>query len=197
MSEPKPIEAKKTTWEDWATRAAGILAVLAALASARWGASNLQAILKQGQINDAWAYYQAKSLKQQDAEQSRDMLAAMEKGETPERLASFEALRARMAAMAIHEQQDKGDQQRHALDYQAARDGMVESSFWLELSFAALQLGVILSTIAAGAKRRSPLIAGVICGVLGLVLLANGFLHVYHAPRAWYQGATEQMANDG
>jgi hypothetical protein len=197
MSEPKPTESKKTTWEDWATRTAGILAVLAALASARWGASNLQAILKQGQINDAWAYYQAKSMKQQDAEQSRDMLAAMEKGETPERLASFEALRARMAAMASREEQNKAEQQRHALDYQVARDGMVESSFWLELSFAALQLGVILCTIASGAKRRSPWIVGVACGLLGLILLANGSFHFYHAPRSWYQGATEQMANDG
>jgi hypothetical protein len=195
--DPKPTESAKSGWEDWATRLAGILAVLAALASARWGASNLQAILKQGQINDAWAYYQAKSLKQQEAEQSRDMLTALAKGETPERAATFDALRAHLADLAKREEQNKLQQQRQAIGYETTRDEVVESSFWLEISFAALQLGVILCTIAAGAKRKSPCIAGIACGTLGLIIMSNGFLHFYHAPRSWYQGTTDQMANDG
>lgn len=197
MSDPKPSESGKPSWEDWATRSAAVLAVLAALASARWGASNLQAILKQGQINDAWAYYQARSMKAHQAEQSSDVLVAMAKGETPERAAAFDALRARLAEAGRREEQAKLEQQQRAISYQAARDAVLESSFWLELSFAVLQLGVILCTIAVGAKSRSAWIFGVVCGALGLVLLANATFHVYHAPRSWYQGAAEQMDNNG
>ena len=197
MSEQKPAEKIKGGWEDWATRTTAILAVIAALSSGRWGASNLQAILKQGQVNDAWAYYQAKSMKEHEAQQSRDLVDAMAKGETPERAASFAALSAKLSDLAQRETVDKQKQFDTAIAYQNTRDKLVESSFWFEISFSALQLGVILCTIAAGAKHKAPWLVGIICGLLGLVILANGFFHVYPAPKAWYQGTSQQMANDG
>lgn len=193
MSEPEKPAEPKGGWQEWATRTTAILAVVAALSSGRWGASNLQAILEQGKVNDTWAYYQSKSLKQHDAEQTRDLAAALAQGETADRAAALKKLEAHLADDARREEQDKNQRQREAEEFQRRRDRLVESSFWYELSFAGLQLGVILCTIAAGAKRKTPWVVGIACGLLGIVLLVNGVHRFYSAPRSWYQGTADSM----
>jgi hypothetical protein len=197
MSETKTAEGTRTSWEEWATRTTAILAVVAALSSGRWGASNLQAILEQGKVNDTWAFYQAKSMKQHEAEQTRDLANAMAQGDSSQRAAALQQLSAHLAATAKSEEKDKLKRQQDALKFQQHRDKLVESSFWFEISFTGLQLGVILCTIAAGAKKKSPWIIGIACGLIGLVVLLNGFVHFYSAPRSWYQGNSEQMSYDG
>src|SRR6516164_9380360 len=57
--------------------AAAVLAVLAALASLLSGHAANQAILKQSQATDQWAFYQAKSTKGHIYEVSRELLAAI------------------------------------------------------------------------------------------------------------------------
>ncbi|HEY2589041.1 MAG TPA: DUF4337 domain-containing protein [Tepidisphaeraceae bacterium] len=194
MSEPEKSAEPKGGWQDWATRTTAILAVVAALSSGRWGASNLQAILEQGKVNDTWAYFQAKSLKQHGAEQTRDLAAALAQGGPAERAAALKKLQAHLEDAARREEQDKNQRQRDAERFQARRDRLVESSFWYELSFAALQLGVILCTIAAGARRKTPWVIGGVCGLLGIVLFINGVYRFYPAPQSWYQGGADAMA---
>lgn len=197
MTEPQKAETKKVGWEEWTTRTTAILAVIAALSSGRWGASNLQAILEQGKVNDSWSYYQAKSQKQNEAEQMRGLADALAHGESPERAAALQQLRAKLDAKAKQEEADKLQRQRDAKAFELSRDRLVEGSFWFELSFSGLQLGVILCTLAAGAKRRVLWFAGMLCGVVGLVLLVNGFAHFYHAPKSWYQGVSAEMSYEG
>ena len=194
MTETNTSETRKSGWEEWATRTTAILAVVAALSSGRWGASNLQAILEQGKVNDTWAYYQAKSMKQHDAEQTRDLTHALIPGAPAEQAAGLSKLEAKMAADAKREERDKLQRQADAIKFQANRDRLVESSFWFEISFAGLQLGVILCTIASGAKHKAPWVAGIAIGLIGLVILVNGFHRFYHAPRSWYQGSSDEMA---
>jgi hypothetical protein len=195
MSEQAKAEKKPAGWEEWATRTTAILAVIAALSSGRWGASNLQAILEQGKVNDTWAYYQAKSMKQHDAEQTRDLAGALASGEGPN-ATGLTTLSARLDKEAKREEKDKLQRETDAKKFEASRDKLVESSFWFELSFSGLQLGVILCTIAAAAKRRAAWFIGIFCGVIGLLLLVNGHHRFYHAPRSWYQGTSEEMAYD-
>ena len=191
---PTPQTSGKAGWEDWATRTTAILAVLAALSSGRWGASNLQAILEQGKVNDAWSYYQSKSMKEHAAEQTRDLAAALRPGQSPDRAASLEQLQAQMKAEAVREAADKDQRERDAHNFEARRDLMVESSFWSEISFGALQLGVILCTIASGAKRKPLWIAGVVLGLAGIVLLINAWRPFRHAPKSWYQSSSQDMS---
>src|SRR6185312_16898139 len=89
------------------SRATAILAVIAAIASARWGACNLQAILEQGKVNDTWAYYQAKSIKQHNAEQSRDLAAALSVGSTGDTAGALKKLQQNMAAEARRQEIEK------------------------------------------------------------------------------------------
>ena len=192
MTETNADTGKKTGWEAWATRTTAILAVLAALSSGRWGASNLQAILEQGKVNDTWAYYQAKSIKQHGAEETRDLVKAMASSQ-PGDHAALDTLHAKLDADAKREAAEKAEQQKAAEDFQTRRDQLVRSSMWYEISFACLQLGVILCTIAAGAKSKVPWAAGIVIGLLGLVLFVNGLYHFIPTPKSWYEGTSKQM----
>jgi len=181
--------------ETWITRTTAILAVVAAISSGRWGACNLQAILEQGKVNDTWSYYQAKSMKQHEAEQTQRLAAALA-GSPSQNQTGLQQLGEQMKAEAAREASDKDTQEENAHKYEKSRDYYVESSFWFEISFAALQLGVILCTIASGAKHKFPWNVGLVLGVVGLLFLINGFHRVVSAPRGWYQTASEQIAND-
>ena len=194
MTTSNKPETKAKEPTEWVARTTAILAVIAAVSSGRWGASNLQAILEQGKVNDTWSYYQAKSMKQHDAEQTRDLAKALAPGQPAASAVSLNDLQKRMDEMARREEKEKNEQQEAAERFQKSRDRMVESSFWFELSFAALQLGVILCTIATGAARKTPWLIGVAIGVIGLLLMLNGFHRILPAPRSWYSGISEQMA---
>jgi hypothetical protein len=197
MTAANKPDTKKTEPSEWISRTTAILAVIAAISSGRWGASNLQAILEQGKVNDTWSYYQAKSMKQHDAEQTRDLAKALAPGQPAASALSLNDLQKRMEEMARREEIEKNQQQQAAEQFQRSRDRMVESSFWFELSFAALQLGVILCTIATGGNRKTPWVIGVAVGFIGLLLMLNGFHRVVPAPRSWYEGISEQMAYEG
>jgi hypothetical protein len=185
-------EREPSAVETWISRTTAILAVIAAISSGRWGACNLQAILEQGKVNDTWSYYQAKSMKQHEAEQTRDLATALSASAQDKQ--AFEQLKEKMADEAKREEQEKNQQQEAALNYQKSRDHYVESSFWFEISFAALQLGVILCTIASAARHKTAWLIGLVLGVFGLMLLVNGFYRIVPAPKSWYQGSSDQMA---
>lgn len=192
MSQTSQPESKSGS-SDWVTRGTAILAVLAAIASARWGACNLEAILEQGKVNDTWAYYQAKSVKQHDAEQTRDLAAALVPGESSDRAAALERLRVRLNQEADRERNEKEQQRSAAVRYQENRDSIVERSFWFEISFASLQLGVILCTVSSGPGRRPVQVAAIVVAVIGLALLVNGFHRFVHAPYSLYRNDVHQM----
>lgn len=194
MSEKQSTLAeKKDEPSNWAARMTAVLAVIAALSSGRWSASNLQAILEQGKVNDAWSYYQSKSVKEHGLEQTRDLARALATGESGDRAQALVKLGDSMDQIAAKEAKDRAKIMADARDFNTRRNVLVEKSFWLEISFACLQLGVILCTIAAGTKFRFGLPAGIIVGLLGVVLMVNGFHTFVHAPASWYQGTGQQM----
>src|SRR5579863_154337 len=97
--------AKKSEPTEWIARTTAVLAVIAAVSSGRWGASNLQAILEQGKVNDTWSYYQAKSMKQHDAEQTRELAKALAPGQPAASADALVALQNRMDETARREEQ--------------------------------------------------------------------------------------------
>jgi hypothetical protein len=153
--------------EQWMTRTTAILAILAALSSGRWGASNLWAILEQGKVNDAWSYYQAKSVKQHVAESSCQLAEALHADAAV--IASFKAEMKRLDA-------DKAQAKKDAEDYQFSRDVWISRSFWFEVSFIVIQLGVVLCTIAAATRGRKLWDLAIVLGILGVAFLIWGFL---------------------
>jgi hypothetical protein len=180
---PVGDEAKKPEeqagWMGVATKTAAVLAVLAALSNAQQSSSNLDAILEQGKVNDTWSYFQAKSEKQHTAA-SLSALAKALGGATP--TPEVTAFVTSMDSLAAHELDGKNEAEATARDYEHARDKCVEKGFWFEIAFAMLQLGVILSTVALGAKKPSILAGSVSLGLLGAVLIVNAYVRVIPMP---------------
>jgi len=167
MSEPTKEPAGPSKTEVWITRTTAILAVLAALSSGRWGASNLWAILEQGKVNDAWSYYQAKSIKQHMARDSAELAEALH-GDAA-LIASFRTEAKRLDA-------DKTKSQQDAETFERSRNRRVEQSFWFEISFACIQLGVVICTIATATRSKGMWAAAIFLGLVGLGIFTCGML---------------------
>lgn len=172
---------------EWMSRTTAVLAVLAALSTGSWGDANLSAILEQGKVNDSWAYYQAKSLKQHIARDSAELARGIHADAAC--ISSLDAEAERLAP-------EKKKAEDYARAYKTSRDQLVEKSLWFQLSFAAIQLGVVLGTIATGTKKKGLWVASVIFGVLGLFLHANGRWLFYRAPGSWYKTITTDLEGD-
>jgi hypothetical protein len=169
-------EPGKSRWEDWITKTTAVLAVLAALSSGQWGASNLKAILEQGKVDDGWSYYQAKSIKNHLAEHMQGLAAAMA-AERPAAAGQESALgkyRAEMEEEAKRLAGEKAKIEAEVHGYERARDAFVERSFWFEIAFACLQAGVVLCTIAAASKKKGLWMMAMVAGLLGALFVVNG-----------------------
>jgi hypothetical protein len=181
-SAPSP-EPPPTGWEAWVNRTAAILAVLAALSSGQWGASNLRAILEQGKVNDGWSYYQAKSIKGHVAQNSADLARALTEDVLPERRGALGHFAEKMAGLSDKYEVDKKKQEADCHKLESERDRWVDRSFWFEIGFICLQVGVVLATIGAAAKKKEIWIVSITAGTLGLAIVANGLGEWVPAPR--------------
>ena len=179
---PAPPEPPPGSWEAWVNRTSAILAVLAALSSGQWGASNLKAILEQGKVNDGWSYYQAKSIKGHAAENTARLAAALAADVAPGKKSPLQAFVAGMREEKDRYDKEKTEQFTECKNLELARDACVERSFWFEIAFVCLQVGVVLSTIAAAAKKKGIWLAAIVAGTLGLAVVANGFVSFMRAP---------------
>jgi hypothetical protein len=166
----KDAPAKPSPMEGWITRTTAILAVLAALSSGQWGTSNLKAILEQGKVNDTWAYYQSKSIKGH---------IATDTGELAKALHADPEIVDKLEKEAKKADEDKSKAQAEAEGYQKTRDTMVQRSFWFEISFACIQLGVVICTIAAAKRSKGLWATALAFGVAGLLVFLNGRLLIF------------------
>jgi hypothetical protein len=171
-------------WKEWIIRSTAVLAVLAALSSGQWGAANLRSILEQGKVNDGWSYYQSKSIKNHLAEHMQDLTGALAADfpSTPSRESALAAYRVKMEAEAGRLTAEKEAIRKEVIAYERARDGFVERSFWFEIAFACLQVGVVLSTIASGTGKKILWIVALVAGLAGCLFVANGFGHFVRTP---------------
>jgi hypothetical protein len=164
-------------WEDWITKTTAVLAVLAALSSGQWGASNLRAILEQGKVDDGWSYYQAKSIKGHLADHMQGLAAALAADRPAGSDPALAKYRADLEAEARRLTTEKAAIEKEVHEYERERDSYVGRSFWFEIAFACLQAGVVLSTIAAAAKKKPLWTVAMIAGLLGLFFVINGLGH--------------------
>src|SRR6187455_2800226 len=179
MTTTDPGAPARKGWEDWIARTTAVLAVVAALSSGQWGASNLRAILEQGKVDDGWSYYQAKSIKNHLAEHMQGLAGAMA-ADRPAAAGQESALLKYRAEMEIEAKRlatEKAVIEKEVHGYEHSRDSFVERSFWFEIAFACLQAGVVLSTIAAAAKKKGFWMAAMVAGILGAVFIVNGLGH--------------------
>jgi hypothetical protein len=160
---------------DHGAKLAAGLAVLAAMSNGQYTDRFSRTILAQAEASNAWAHYQSKSIKKNLAAGQLDIVRALAEGradlapavakleaDAKERAARYEAELAELKAKAESIEALKDKQARHGTRFQFA--------------FIALQAGVVLSTIAGSSKKQGIWWLAAAAGLLGLLLVADGFL---------------------
>ena len=168
-------EAAGRRWTDHVARTTAVLAVLAAVASGAYANQFSRTILAQTEASDQWAFYQAKSIKRHISAGQLEMERALAAGR-PELAPALAQLEASAAAATKRYDAELAEIRAKAetLDTDKTRHQKQGDRF--QYAFVVLQAGVVLSTVAASARRRELWIAAVLCGLVGLAMVVNSHL---------------------
>ena len=168
-------DEKKEPWLSLLALTTVILAVCATLATFKGGGHSTRAVLSQSQASDQWAYYQAKGIKgnlyEVEAMRLRRELELAQKTAVPtleksladveKKVAKYDGEKAEIQKEARRFEDVKTEAQRHG------------AAFGLAVIF--LQIGILLSSIAALLKQKPVYYLGLLVGVVGIVYFINGF----------------------
>lgn len=172
---------KKEPWLSYLALSTVILAVCATLSTFKGGGYSTRSVLSQTQASDQWAYYQAKSIKENLYQLQREKiqleLATLDN--TPPAKAKTAAYR---EALASYEKKidkyakEKADIEKKALELEAQRDEAQKHGQPFGLAIILLQIAILISSIAALIKRKALWYLALPVGLLGIVFFADGFL---------------------
>ncbi len=162
-------------------RPALLIAILAAcLAISEQGAKHAEIRVSENSIaaTDAWAQYQAKSIRQalaHDLAQLGATLAIPPGGD-----ASRASMLKGLAQEQSHYERDPGDGKqaiaRRAQGFERAREAALAQTHTYDNGAAAFELGIVLCTVSVVAASEMLLLGGLGLGVIGIVLTLLGWL---------------------
>jgi hypothetical protein len=154
-----------------------VLAVLTSIASSRAGFCVSKSQVLTAQAGSQWAYYQAKSIKQNLIEMQHKLLEVTNAGSTsPEQKDILQKnLQSAESEVARYEK-EKSDIKQAAEKIDQDNAVITRRSNQFSLSVVFFQIGIMLSSVSALLKRKEMWIIGLIFGCIAAVFLANGFL---------------------
>jgi len=169
-------EETKEPWLNYLALSTVILAVCATLATFKGGGHSTRSILRQSQASNAWAYYQAKSVKQNLYEIRQDSLEMELRAATGRHAEMLKAALAENAERVAKYDKEKNEIFKDAKRLEAERDqaGRHGQAFGFAVIF--LQVAILLSSVAALMKKKPLWMLGVAVGAVGLVCFINGFM---------------------
>jgi hypothetical protein len=149
---------------------AAVLAVLAALGSLLSGRAANQAILKQSEASDQWAYFQSKSTKGHIYEVGREIVSALsaKPGETKPSLDRFEQ------QMSKYDK-EKEEIRANAEELQQESKHEFLQHHYYSLGVASFQVGIVLASISILVRHRATWWLSLLGGLIGILFLARGF----------------------
>ncbi|HYZ90511.1 MAG TPA: DUF4337 domain-containing protein [Myxococcales bacterium] len=174
-AEEASVEAPRKNWIDHAPRTTAVLAVLAAVASGQYANRFSRTILAQAEASDQWSYYQAKSIKRHIENGQLEMERAFAAAR-PELKGAIAQLEANAAVTTQRYDAELAGIRARAEAIDADKSRQQKQGDRFQYAFVVLQAGVVLSTIAASARRRSLWVFAILCGLAGLLMIANSHL---------------------
>jgi len=174
-------EEKKESWFNHMALATVILAVCATLSTFKGGGYSTQSVISQTLASDQWAFFQAKSTKQNlyqlqlEQLQLQSLLISKEhpaKDDFEKKIADYQKRSARYEA-------EKKDIERKAREYESLRDDAKRHGKPFALAVMFLQVAILLNSIAGLMKKKHIWWASIPVGLTGIVLFANGFLLLF------------------
>jgi hypothetical protein len=174
-AQAEAAEASRKHWLDHSARTTAVLAVLAAVASGQYANQFSRTILAQAEASDQWSFYQAKSIKRHIQAGQLDMERALSTS-SPALAGAMAQLEANAAAATKKYDAELAEIRARAETIDAEKTRHQKQGDRFQYAFVVLQAGVVLSTIAASAKRRELWVAAILCGIAGLLMIANSHL---------------------
>ena len=167
--------AKSHRWHEHIPRTTAALAVLAAVSSGQYTSQFSRTILAQAEATDQWSYYQAKKIKQHLTQNQVDLASALGAGH-PEIAAQLADFQQKNVALAKKYDGELAAIQAKANSVEGEKTKHQEQGDRFQLAFVILQAGVVLSTVAASAKRKELWFIAILCCVLGLLMVGDAYL---------------------
>jgi hypothetical protein len=148
---------------------AAVLAVLAAVGSLLSGHAANQAILKQSEASDKWAYYQSKSTKAHIYEVGREIVAVVA-GTAADARSSLERFDQQKSKYIEDKEPIKAEAEK--LEKESRHE--FEQHHYYSLGIASFQVGIVLASISILVRHRATWWLSLVGGVLGIMFLSRG-----------------------
>ncbi len=179
----RALEERQSQWTRWISLTTALLAVVAAVAALQSGSlvnealdAGNRAVLRQAQASDAWAYYQAKGVKSNGAQQTADLLRAVAPAR-PAQAAKWGEEAARYKTEQKELQTEAGKLEHERDDKLKEADALMHHHHIFAYCVTFTQVAIALSAIAALTKRKPVWYLSLLAGVGGVIYFINGFLH--------------------
>jgi hypothetical protein len=149
-----------------------ILAVLVAIVTLLGHRAHTEELSRETQAASRWTQYQAKSIRQHEAENTSDVVNLVasidkEKGET---------LRKKYEKQLEHYASDKEDVSEQAKELEAERDLAAKKADRFDGGEALLEIGLVICSITLLAKKKAFWFGGMAIGAAGVIIAITGFL---------------------
>jgi Domain of unknown function (DUF4337) len=149
-----------------------VYAVLLAITALGGNTASKEMILSQQQASDQWAFYQAKSIREQ-LYNTQSMMAGA---------ANYEGLAKQLKAGAVKYEGDKKELETEARKLEKERDMYRAKDPYFDLGEALLQIAIVLASISILAASGPVFIGSLISAVLGTFLMLNGYFMFVSLP---------------
>jgi hypothetical protein len=169
------VEILQEKWMKGVAVTTTVLAVMTAIAASRGAACGAKTQLLTAIEGSKWAYYQAKSIKQNLMEAQRNAFEVEILGAaTQAQKAAFEEkLKTSNSEIARYDKEKTLiKQEAEAVGIENALLGKKAGQFSISVVF--FQIGIMLSSVSALLKRKDLWIIGLVFGVVAFVYLAHG-----------------------
>ncbi len=154
-----------------------ILAVLTSIASARAGHCISESQVLTALEGSKWAYYQAKSIKENLLEMEHNIFQMHQLGSTtPEQKALIDNNLKTASEDIDRYNKEKDDIKKEAEAVGKENAHISRQGNQFALSVVLFQIGIMLSSVGALLKRKEMWLVGLVFGCIAAVYLANGFL---------------------
>jgi hypothetical protein len=182
---PDPHEVKEKAENPFARRVAlfvAIYAVVLAIAAAGGHKAGKDMLMEQQKASNKWAQYQAKAIREaiyiNESEKLEMELARQSL--TGEARVIAERSKARIREKLDDYKKDKAEITEEAKKHEEARDDAHHRDPYFDFAEVALQISIVLASVAMLSGKRWAFVASLVLAVIGVALTLNGYLLLDH-----------------
>ncbi len=149
-----------------------ILAVLVAMVTLLGHRAHTEELLLQAKASDQWAYFQAKNIRLRETQSIADVLGAL----APADKEKTDALHEKYLKEVERYEKDKDQISDQARDFEKERDLVQRRADRYDAGEVFLEIALIICSFTLLTKKKGFWFAGMLLGVVGLIIATSGFL---------------------